>query len=147
MITAAHGRSGSQLPRKCDFCTNISTRPFKISHLSERIRSSTTERWPQCCGAVGCPPREGPVGLVARRPISAWLYRTPANMFATVQNRGRTGTVLVVSSPPTIICAQNVMSFRALFPNGEKAEKSAFGASSEAKRDARAESCSVTVPS
>ena len=31
-----------------------------------------------------------------------------------------TGTVLVVSSPPTIICAQNVMSFRALFPNGRK---------------------------
>ena len=31
-----------------------------------------------------------------------------------------TGTVFVVSSPPTMICAQNVMSFRALFPNGRK---------------------------
>ena len=30
------------------------------------------------------------------------------------------GTVLVVSSPPTIICARNVMSFMALFPNGRK---------------------------
>ena len=105
------------------------------------------ERCPQCCGAVGCPPGECPVGLVARRPISALLCRTPANMFATVQNRGATGTVLVVSSPPTIICARNVMSFMALFPDGEKTEKSAYGASSEAKRDARAGSCPVTVSS